>query len=713
MRWCEKMYSHRSSVLSSGKSKKERYRGFASRPGSLSGLILVVCIAVFAVHWPALSAGALSFDDSQYLTKNKLVQDPGLASAQRFLCEVLEPSTVQGYYQPLSMISLMVDRALGGSPENLMPFHRMSLILHTANTGLVIVLLYLLFGRALVSASVGLLFGLHPMTVETIAWVGERKTVLAVFFALWSLIFYVCYARKRKWGPYIGCVVTYVLAVMSKPTCIPLPLLMLLMDHWPLCKLKWRAVLDKLPLFVIGTVSAIITYISQSRTCIVSLPVEYGPWRIPLVLCHNIIFYLWKIIWPVNLSSHYAYPSPMGISHPMVAVGIIGSCILIVLLVISLRWTSAALISWLLFFIAALPTMQIIGFSNVIASDKFAYLPSIGLMMGLVSLLCRFCSVKNPGRSIVVTMVILVLASGEARATRRYLAHWRDTETFFNYMLTLTPDSASLHNHLGAVLAKQDRTDEAISHYRRALQITDNYARAHNNLGVALKKQGNIDEAIEHYRKAVDYYPGFAEAHYHLGNALGAQNKLDEAIEHYHRVIEIESDYVNARNNLANAFVSQTRYPEAIEQYHQIIEIDRNDARAHYNLGNVMLLTKRFDEALGLFRKAVSLKSDYVWPMNVMARILTSHPDKKKRDPGEAIEFAERAAELTGHKDARMLETLALAYAASDKYALAISTAQNALSIAATAQNDKLANRIGKQLEFYRQQSLKYKLGTK
>lgn len=698
------MYSHGSSVLNSDELKKECSRGSTSSLGLLACSILVVCIAVMAVHWPALSAGALSFDDSQYLTKNKLVQNPGWSSAQRFLSEVLEPSTVHGYYHPLSMISLMTDYALGGSPENLMPFHRMSLILHMANTGLVIVLLYLLFGRALICASVGLLFGLHPMTVETIAWVGERKTVLTAFFALWSLIFYVCFARKRNLGFYIGCVVTYILALMSKPTCTPLPVLMLLMDYWPLGKLTWRSVLEKLPLFAIGAVSAMITYISQSRSCVVTLPVEYGPWRIPLVLCHNIVFYLWKIIWPVNLSSHYAFPSPMGISHPMVAAGIIGSFILIILLAVSLIWTRAAMISWLFFFIAALPTMQIIGFSNVIASDKFAYLPSVGLMMGLVSLLCWFCGVKKSGRFVFVTVVILALAVGETRATRRYLVRWDDTETFFNYMLDLTPDAAPLHNHLGAALAKQNRTDEAIGHYRRALEITDDYARAHNNLGLALKKQGHLDEAIDHYRKAVEYYPGFAEAHYHLGNALRAQNKLDEAIEHYHRAIEIQSDYINAYNNLANALVSQKKYPEAIEQYQKIIEIDSNDARVYNNLGNVMLLTRRFDEALEYFRKAVSLKSDYILPMNVIARVLTSHPDKNERDPVEAVEFAERAAKLTGRKDARILETLALAYSANEEYELAISTAEEALSIAEKAQNEKLSKRISRKLEFYKKQ---------
>jgi len=197
-------------------------------------LSLSVCACVAAAHWPALSAQALSFDDHEYMAENPLVQNPGWSSARRFLTEVLEPSTIGGYYQPLNMISLMLDYALGGRPDNLLPFHRTSLALHMANTALVIVLLYLLFGRAWVAAGVGLLFGLHPMTVETITWVGERKTLLAAFFALWSLIIYVYFTRKGNWKLYFGCMVMYVLALMSKPTSLPLPAAMLLMDYWPL-----------------------------------------------------------------------------------------------------------------------------------------------------------------------------------------------------------------------------------------------------------------------------------------------------------------------------------------------------------------------------------------------------------------------------------------------------------------------------------------------
>jgi len=253
----------------------------------LAGFLVVVATCATFAHWPVLSGRALSFDDSMYLEKNELVQNPSWRSARRFLSEVLEPSTVTGYYQPLAMISLMLDYAMGGRSDNLLPFHITSLCLHVFNTSLIIVFLYVLFGRVWPAVVGGLLFGLHPLTVEPVAWVAERKTLLASFFALWCMIIYVRYARGGNRRLLIGSAVLYVLALMSKPTTTPLPVLLLLLDFWPLGRLNRRALLEKVPLFVIMLIFGIITVISQGRTATITMPYEYSYVRIPLVVCHN------------------------------------------------------------------------------------------------------------------------------------------------------------------------------------------------------------------------------------------------------------------------------------------------------------------------------------------------------------------------------------------------------------------------------------------
>lgn len=706
-------------------------------------LIIAVCVVVIAAHWPALSRQALFFDDDQYLTQNLLVQNPGWSSTRRFLTEVLEPSTVEGYYQPFTMISLMVDYALGGRPDDLRQFHHTSLTLHAANTALIIALLYLLFGRLWVAAAVGLLFGVHPMTVEPIVWVGERKTLLAVFFALWSLILYIRYTRKSDLKSYVSCLILYVMALMSKPISLALPLLMLLMDYWPLGRLKTRAVFEKLPFFAIAAISTAITYISQSRTAAVVTPAVQGPTHILLVICHNIIFYLYKIVWPANLSPFYAFPRPFVLSQPMVLAGLIGTCILIPLLLISLRWTRGLLTGWLFFFIAIFPAIGVVGFTIVIASDKFAYLPSVGLLMILASFLCWFVGARGPGkpapRHLVVVTAVLVFTGAEATATRRYLVHWRDTVTICEYILKLTPDVVPVHTKLGIALKSQGKVDEAISHYRqglqinpdnprlhynmgvaldvqgkpdeaishyrRALSIKPDYPSAHNNLGVLLKSQGKLDEAISHFRQALSINPNHVNVHRNLGNALSAQGKFDEAISHYLRALEIKPDFAEAHYNLALSLRSLGRIDEAIGHFSQAVQISPSFIAAHNHLARTLVIAGQPDAALGHFREALRLKPDSTTLLNGIASILATHPDPNVQNPNQAIAFAKRAAELTGYKDAMILETLATACAAAGQFDRAVAVLHRAIDLASAGQDYEFTGRLKGKLQRYKKAS--------
>jgi len=582
-----------------------------TKTGTLVILILAVCAMVLIAHWPALSANALSFDDEQYMVKNMSVQNPSFTSAKKFLTEVLEPSTVGGYYQPLTMISLMFDSAMGGKPNNLMPFHRTSLFLHTINTALIIILLWSLFGNIWAAVAVGLLFGTHPMTVETIPWIGERKTLLAAFFSLWSLILYIRYAKTNNSIFYVACIIAYILALMSKPTSTPLPLAMLLIDFWPLKRLNKKAILEKLPFLAIGLVSAVITIISQGRTAGTELAGGYQIWKMPLVICYDTAFYMYKMICPINLSSHYAFPDPLSLSNPKVLACFIGALVIAILLIISFRWTHGVLTGWLIFFITILPTMQIMRFSNVIASDKFAYLPSIGLLMALTAFLIWLNNTyrtKNIRQVIIIIFIILVCA--ETVATRRYLTHWRDTASLCRHMLKLTPNAQAIHVQLGAVLESQGKTREAVSHYMKALQVKPDNSEAINNLGVILAKQGKLGEAVMHFNRALQIRPFYAEAYFNLANVSKAQNKIDEAIGYYQKALQINPNYYEAHNNLGVVLKSQKRLDEAISHYRQALKINPKYVSAHNNLGNALLLKNRVNEAISHYRQSLQIKPD-------------------------------------------------------------------------------------------------------
>lgn len=546
-------------------------------------LIAIVSSAVLFAHWPALSAKALSFDDSQYLVNNALVRNPSWKNASRFLSEVTKPSTVVGYYQPLTMISLMLDYALGGRPDNLYVFHRTSIALHIVNTGLIIVLLYLLFGDVLASAAVGLLFGVHPMTVEPIPWVGERKTLLAAFFALLCLVFYVLYCKRKSRLSYAACIATYVMAVMSKPTAMGLPLLMVLMDYWPLRRLSLRVVFEKAPLLVIAIASAVITLIGQKQVG-GSETGGAGVFGSVLVVCHNIVFYLYKIVYPANLSSHYAFPKVMALSNPMVLAGVVGTCVLIVILAISLRWTRALITGWLFFFLGILPTMQLVKFSNVIASDKFAYLPSLGLLMVLATFLKRLLNYKSKARVVFVLLFVLAAAGLETTATRRYLACWRDTVTLFERMASLTPDSAPVHTTLGNALREAGRIDEAMEQHLLSLKLDPNSADGHNNIGVALGMQGKLDEAIEHFQRSIDINPALTSAHNNFGGALYLKGRFDEAAEQFDYALRLNPDFAEAHNSLGIIRGFQGRIDEAIIHFRKALEIQPDYREASENL---------------------------------------------------------------------------------------------------------------------------------
>ncbi len=576
-------------------------------------LSVIVAIVVVATHWTALSSQALCIDDQQYLTDNDLVQNPSWQSVRRFFGEVLDPSTVGGYYQPLAMTSLMLDYAIAGRADNLRPFHRTSLALHAINAAMMVVFLHLLFGRPWVAAGAGLLFGLHPLTVETICWVAERKTLLATFFSLCCLVSYVGYARRRNRVFAILCVAAYALALLSKPTATPLPLVLLLLDYWPLNRLSWRGVLEKLPLFVIGGISAAVTLISQARTARVQTPGQYPLVEIPLVICHNVLFYLRKVVWPSHLSSHYPFPEPVALSDGAVLAGVIATPILLAALAISLRWTRALAIAWLVFFILILPTMQIVSFSNAIAADKYVYLPFVGFLLALAWFLGRIAD-GAPGtrasgyaRGFVIGALVLV-AGAEAVATRLYTRRWSDTVGLYQYMLTLAPRSHMLHYNLGCALAKRGDTTAAMACYEEALRLQPDAPEPAIRLGAALAENKRYDEATAYLERALKIAPRSSEAHGALANVLSRQNKPDLAIRHYEEALRLRPRSPEMHNNFGLALLRSGRPAEAIEHFGEAARLDPNYGRAKTNMGIALAQTGHVRDAIPFFEAVVRLQ---------------------------------------------------------------------------------------------------------
>lgn len=608
---------------------------------------LVVTVGITAVIYSSvLGTRALCFDDPEYVGKNRLVQQPGWGTVGRFFGEVLEPSSVGGYYQPLAMTSLMLDYALGGRPNNIYVFQRTSYVLHLANTALVVVLVYLLFGRAWVAAAAGLLFGLHPTSVESVAWIAQRKATLSAFFSLLSLVLYVVYARRPSVWRYAGCLVMLLLALLSKPTSTPLPLLMLLLDYWPLNRLGKRAVVEKLPLLALSAVFAVITVISQARTASVTAPGGPSGGQALLVLCHNVVFYLWHFCWPRTLTPYYPYPQPLTIAQPMVLAGVVGTAVLVALLIVSWRYTRAFVVGGLFFFVAIFPALGVVGFANTIAADRFLYLPMVGLLLPVAWLLTRVLDAARAGSraALATTAAVVVLAALvvlDAWGTRQYLSLWRDTETLHRHMIAVVPDALEPRCSLGSFFEEEGRGEDAIALYREVLAREPRYLKALNNLGNSLTERGRAAEAVPYLQRAIELKPDFVQAHVNLASSLAQLGRVEEAWRHFNQAQQIKPlgagtynafgvalaqggrpedavrcftealrlvpDSADVHANWGNTLAMQGRLAEAIEHYEQSLKLDPAASETHSNLGNVLFQLGRLDESLAQHAQAVKL----------------------------------------------------------------------------------------------------------
>jgi tetratricopeptide (TPR) repeat protein len=374
--------------------------------------------------------------------------------------------------------------------------------------------------------------------------------------------------------------------------------------------------LEKIPFFLIGAASAVITVISQSGDTELKLPIEHPIAGAPLVICHNIIFYLYKILWPADLSFYYPFPSPMGLSNPMVAAGLIGTLILLPLLVLSWRWSRAPSSGWLFFFVAISPTIGFMGFTFVVASDKYAYLPVVGLFMALAYFLAKIWDLPTARRTRLAVrtglIVLVVLAAGlEFKQTRRFLAPWRSSEDLFRHMLRHAPDAVPIHYGLATFLMQEGKTDEAVEHLETVLRANPGHWKALTDLGEINRRRGLADKAIEYFQAALRAQPEYLPALNNLGAAYADQGRYQEAIALYDRTLQIAPRHRSAYINKGNALNALGRYEEALAQYNEALRITPDHPRTYYNRALALRNLGRIDEAIRDFREALRLDPDY------------------------------------------------------------------------------------------------------
>jgi len=629
-------------------------------------ICLLLALATLVVFSPVGNYDFINYDDPEYVTSNLHVQQGLTINGVVWAFTTFDAAN----WHPLTWLSHMLDVSLFGiTPAG--P-HMVNLLFHVVNAVLLFLVLRGLTGAQWRSAFVAALFALHPLHVESVAWISERKDVLSTMFWLLTLWAYGRYVEESKvQGPkskvwYGWALLFFVLGLMTKPMLVTLPFVLLLLDYWPLgrvpgvrCQVSSGAadagtssignsqrstllglIWEKIPFFLCSGIFCVVTLFAQSQAIIFLKTFPFGMRIINAFVSYA--RYLEKIFWPGNLALPYPYPTQWPLLEVVVDV------VLLVGVTVATLWfvrkLPFVLTGWLWFLGTLVPVIGLVQVGVQSMADRYSYVPLIGI----------FIILSWGAEKVVTRWRLPKLAAGTAGVlvlgvcsmlTRHQLGYWQNSETLFRHAIAVTennipaydnigyyfyrrglfdeaitnyqqalrlnPDNANTLNNMGSALTRQKKYPEAIRYYEAALRLVPDYTDAHNNLGAVLYTMGRTTEAIRHYDQALHLAPDNAEAHNNLGNALIAQGKVEEAIEHYRQALKLNPNFTEALNNLGWVLAANKRYAEASLYYQQALRLNPDNPETRFILGCILVQTGRREEAVVQLKEALRLKPDY------------------------------------------------------------------------------------------------------
>jgi tetratricopeptide (TPR) repeat protein len=699
-----------------------------------AGLVIATVIA----YEPVRNNGFVSYDDDLYITENAMVQS-GL-NANTIKWAFTNPHAHM--WHPLTTMSHIVDCQLFGlKPAG---HHLVSVGIHIINSLLLFWILTNSTSSVWASAFVAGVFALHPLQVEAVAWAAERKTVLSGLFWFLTIAVYIWYTKRASIRRYIAVFAIYGLCIMTKPVVVTLPLVLLLLDYWPLRRFdnprsrpgtKYNLIIEKLPLLGLAGILAAITVRMQGGGAVI---ISLGQ----LSLGHRVanafisyISYIGKFIWPEWLGA--PYPVTIKDLKSTVAIGCMALfALLLVLSVVFGKQKRYLATGWLWFAGTLVPMIGLMQAGGQAMADRYMYLSIIGLLFiitwGAKDIIDKHLWLRNAAFASagVILLILGILTHTQA-------GYWRNSLTLFGHTLKVTQSNPIAENAYGCALMRADRLKEAEQHLRTAIYIDPSFREPRNNLCIDLVKQNRFDDAITSYKELVNNGVKTPEIYYDLATLLKIQNRNDEAIPYYKSALAINPGFTDARKKLVDIFLKTGRLNEAIEQLNQVRPNDPNYAdtrkgigilltlkgrideaipyfnealrtesrtgkvKIYYNIGSAYEQNGRYKEAIRFWNMALELEPNNILISNSAAWLLATTDDTSIEDANRAIVLSERACELTGYKDPSILDTLAAAYAASGKFEDAISTANKAVDSAKATGHKDLANDIQERIKLY------------
>lgn len=569
-------------------------------PGRIRTLLLpaILAAAIFIVYAPAGEFEFVAFDDDVLVYENTRIRE-GL-SVENALWAFTSLSNLN--WVPMARISHMIDIELFGLDPG--GHHLSSVVLHALSALLLYVVLSRMTGAPLRSCAVALLFAVHPLHVESVAWVSERRDVLGGLFWILTMWAYSRYALTHGSGSYLAVALFLSLGLMSKPTVVILPLILLLIDYWPLGRLDSprRCLLEKLPLLGLSLAAGSLTYMAQKRGGAVQSLEDFPLAERVLNVVVSYTTYLLKTIWPSRLTMFYPFPA----SVPLWKV-VFTALLLLLLTSVFLfhrRRNPALLTGWLWYLVTLLPVIGLVQVGVQARADRYMYLPLVGLSITLSWGLYAAVDSGRRRRGAFLVVVASVMAAYTVLA-RAQARTWRSSQALFEHALRSDPDNWMAENSFGLELYRQGRIGEAMPHYREAIRLRPTYVRAWNNLGVALYRSGKTDEAIEHYKSALRTDPDSPTVLYNLGIAYRRKGMVREAEKAYREALRADPDYADAYDALGQLLMDSRRIAEARDIYTRAVALrpGRSDfliglGEAHLSAGSVEAAEARCREAL-------------------------------------------------------------------------------------------------------------------
>jgi tetratricopeptide (TPR) repeat protein len=620
-----------------------------SRPRSIALLLIWFTLVIYLpVAWDKF----INFDDPSYVVENSHVQSGLTWAGVKWAFTSFSGSN----WHPLTWISHMTDCQLFG--PNPAWHHFINALLHAINAALVFLFLQRLIKSIWINVFLAALFACHPMHVESVAWVSERKDVLSTLFAVLSLLAYMRYAQEKYRPAYWWALVCFALGLLAKPMVVTIPCLLLLLDWWPLE--RWQPgrnsvrsaaalVFEKWPFIILTAASCVITYRAQQTGGAINL--SHIPPHVRLeevVIAYGV--YLYKIAWPLKLAVFYPLPDHARWVHSAAA---LYGTLLILISWVAWRARSKAphlLFGWAWFLVMLAPVAGVVQIGSALVADRYTYLPMLGISIAL-ALACRDLVARHAGWLKPVAMLAVLYLSGCIVLTEFQLRYWQNSATLFAHAAEVSPNRDISEIHYAVALASMGDFTNALTHYRKAATLSPDNPATHGNIGALLLKFGEPEAALPEYQQAARLAPEDTSAHNGVGQSLLALNRLDEALAEFERTATLDPANFWGQYESAEILLQLRRQTEAVDRFRKAVRIDPN---------NIQLLTR-------------------------VAQIMATAADPAARDGQSAITLALKADQLAGGTNPNILDVLGMAYAAAGDFGEAEKAAKKALAAAQAA----------------------------